>query len=282
MSEVKHYETVIFEKREDGIAIVTLNRPEVLNALNAALFVDLVSCWEEVNEDPAIRLAIVTGAGDKAFCAGKDMKEWVALTAKGVHPVDDPNHPAYAAPGNHYPVKKPLIGAINGLAVAGGLELFFLCDLRVMASHAWIGTFAQRRNLAPPPYLYQYLPNAIANLIQLTAGRFDAESCLRWGLVNEVVPLEELMPTALKYAYQVLEIDKLGPDAIAKTKEGHIEFQRSVHVVYDTEALRKASQGKPRIRGDRVVEGQRAFTEKREPQYANLSGPPQGAHGPEF
>ena len=280
MGETTQYETCIFEKRDDGIAVVTLNRPEVLNALNEKLFVELVSCWETVNNDPSIRVAIVTGAGDKAFCAGKDMKEYVARTGPdGFHGVDDPASPAYAGPGNHYPLKKPLIGAINGLAVAGGLELFFLCDLRIMAEHAWVGTYAQRRNLAPPPYLYHYLPNAIANWVQLTAGRLDAQSCLRWGIVNEVVPSKDVMPTALKYAREVLEIDRLAPDAIAKTKEGHVEFQRSVDVVYDTEELRKEAGGQPRRRPPREVEGQRAFVEKRQPEYANLGAEGQTPHG---
>lgn len=269
MAQRKQYETVTFERRDDGVVIVTINRPHVLNALNDVAQRDLLACWDEINEDEGIRVAIVTGAGDRAFCAGKDLKETVAVYTSGdpnrYRAVDDPNSPLYVKKAHHYIVKKPLIGAINGLAVGAGFDLFRMCDLRLMAEQAWVGAWGQRLNLASGRDLYYQLPWAVANWLRMTGSKMDAQMCLHFGLVTKVVPLAQLVPAALEYAQQVLQ---MGPDGIAETKKDHLAWQLACHLVWDVEDERQRLKGAPVVPTPRQLEGQRAFVEKRKPVYS--------------
>lgn len=270
--ETKKYETVLFERRDDGIAIVTINRPHVLNALNDVAQRDLLACWDDVNENENIRVAIVTAVGDRAFCAGKDLKETVSVYTSGdptrYRAVDDPKNPLYVKKAHHYIVRKPLIGAINGLAVGAGFDLFRMCDLRVMAENAWVGAWGQRLNLASGRDLYYQLPWAVANWLRMTGSKMDAQMCLHFGLVTKVVPATQLMPAALEYAQQVLQ---MGPDGIAETKNDHLGWQLACHLVWDVEEERQRLKGAPVVPTPRQLEGQRAFVEKRRPIYSRVS-----------
>ena len=273
MGSIKEFETCIFEKRDDGIAIVTLNRPEKLNAINRQMTKDINPCWDEINENPEIRVAILTASG-RAFCSGRDILEHVAEYAEEAAAGSTPTAGMVRGIGfHHYEVRKPLIGAINGLALAGGLDLFLLPDIRVMAEGAYVGTWAQRVNLAPEPWIHYFLPWAIAQELQLTAGTMDAEECLRWGLVNKVVPIADLMPTALDYAKKICEIYEMGPDAILKTRAGYLQHLRRAKVVWKTEEeMRGAAEWSALTTPERRVEGMKAWAENRKANYEDLAG----------
>jgi enoyl-CoA hydratase/carnithine racemase len=195
--------------RKDGhVAYVTIDRPQVRNALHSAAYKELRSCWRDIGLDPEIYVAIVTGTGT-AFCAGRDVKFLADHQDAGVRtPHENPSSPSYQWGGGGLPedveLEKPLICAINGLAVGVGLSLVLQTQLRVMADDAWLGD--QHTNvgrLGLPHRLYAGLPPAVAAYLTLCNGRLTAEECLRLGVVNRVVARDEVMNSAEELAAMV-------------------------------------------------------------------------------
>lgn len=203
----QNLEHLIYEKKEH-VAYVTINRPEVRNALHSFAYAELRACWRDMGLDPNIYVGIVTGAGT-AFCAGRDVKFLAEYQAKGKRtPHEDPNHPLFYWGGGGQPsdanLEKPLIAAINGLAVGVGLSLALQCQLRVMAEDAWIGdTHTKVGRLGSAHNLYESLPRAAAAYLTLCNGRFSAQECLQLGIVNKVVPNDRLIATAEQLAEMV-------------------------------------------------------------------------------
>lgn len=208
------FETILLEKRAP-LAIVTLNRPQVLNALNAALFVELADAVEDLAADPEIRVVLVTGAGPKAFAAGADIAELAALDADSGR--------AYAARGQAFSRRletlgKPVIACINGFALGGGCELAMACTLRLAADTAKLGQPEVKLGVIAGFGGTQRLPRLVgrgAALRLLLSGTIiSAAEALRIGLVDEVVPAAELMARAQALA---LEIAANAPLAIERT-----------------------------------------------------------------
>src|SRR5208282_3261520 len=202
---------VIFEKK-GPFAYVTINRPERLNACDFETYTRLAEVWTEFREDPALRVAIFTGTGDRAFCAGSDIKSnYVERT--GAEGAKTP-----------YPVMlqltKPIIAAINGHANGGGLEQALACDIRVAAEHAQFGLGEVRLGWLPGGGGTQRLPRLIplgrALEMLYTGKRIDAQDALRLGLVDYVVPMPHLMSKCEEIA---AEICKSAPLAVQKIKE---------------------------------------------------------------
>ena len=200
--------SVLVEVR-DHVALITLNRPESLNAMTAESGALLRSALTRVHTDPEIRVGIVTGAGDRAFSAGADLKEWARPEATGpsggtveailtVEPADETST---------IPVAKPLIAAINGYCLGGGLELALACDIRIATPEASFALPEVRHGFIPGgggvPRLLRSIPRSAAMELILTGDRCDAETALRWGIVSRVVPREELLPTALAIAGRI-------------------------------------------------------------------------------
>lgn len=260
------HKTILFEK-DGNVVTLTLNRPQALNAFNTQMYSDLSECWQEVNTNPDIRVVIVTGAG-RAFSAGKDLKEYVSYYGSGdpakVRPVDDPQSPMFRRLAHRLIVRKPLIGALNGLAVGAGFDLFRICDIRIMAEDAWVGGWGQRINLPSGRDLLWQLPWAVANWMLLCGEKINAQQCLQWGLVTHAVPREELLPLARRLAAQVLQ---MGPDAVRQTKERHIQRQLEAGLAIDLEAEQAALRGKVLRPIENVVEGHKAWVERRKPKY---------------
>ena len=255
---------VLYEKK-NRIAYVTINRPEVLNALHTFVYQELRSIWRDIHLDPDIVCGIVTGAG-RAFCAGRDVKFLSDYQSKGIRtPHEDPQDPMYHWGGGGQPqdviLEKPLIAAINGLAVGVGMSIVLQCQLRVMADDAWIGD--QHTNvgrLGNPFEPYTELPRTVAAYMTLCNGRLTAEDCYRWAVVNKVVPKDRLMAAAEEMAQMIVANSPVAT-------QGVVRMYNMVRAVDPN--IRAYGAELDRIIGesDDGREGARAFTEKRRPDW---------------
>jgi enoyl-CoA hydratase/carnithine racemase len=201
---------VIYEKR-DHIAHVTINRPEARNAIDPDVHEQMVEAWSDFRDDPGVDVAILTGAGDDAFCAGADLKTYIPpivgeADPAGIREIVELGLNGFTR-GMHR-IYKPIIGAINGWALAGGLETALACDIRIASDRAMFGSFEARRGFHHGDGGLVRLVNTcgtgIAFELLLTAEPIDAERALRCNLVSKVVPHESLMEEAETVAHQIL------------------------------------------------------------------------------
>ena len=251
-------EFVRYEKR-DRIAYVTINRPEVMNALHPPANEELSRVWDDVAADPAVWVAILTGAGERAFSAGNDLK-WTAL--HGVPRMPKGGFGGLVARDDLW---KPLIAAVNGVALGGGLEIAIACDIIVAADHARLGLPEPRVGLMAAAGGVHRLPRAIpfriAMGMMLTGRQIPAAEAARIGLVNEVVPQAELMAAAERWANEILECSPL---AVQASKQAAVQglgrpLAEAMAAHYPLVQRLFASED--------VVEGPRAFAEKRKPVW---------------
>jgi enoyl-CoA hydratase len=193
----------------DGIAVVTLNRPEAMNALSRALRAELAAAVRDLAERPEVRVVILTGAGERAFSAGLDLKELGAdpaamEDATGTTADTNPVAAIEACP-------KPVIGAINGVAITGGFELALACDILIASGNARFADTHARVGIMPGWGLSQKLSRLIgihrAKELSLTGNFLDAETAAAWGLVNRVVPAADLLPAARALAADIAGIE---------------------------------------------------------------------------
>ena len=200
---------VLYEKR-DRIAYVTFNRPEAKNAIDPEMHDLLVETWTDFRDDDTVDVAIVTGAGD-AFCAGADLKTYIPrfMTGEGAPPLRDVVDLGLGGVtrGLHR-IRKPIVAAVNGWALAGGLEQALACDIRIASERARFGSFEARRGYHHGDGGLVRLVNAcgaaVASHMLLTAEPVDARQALEWRLVTKVVPHEQLMEETETIARQIL------------------------------------------------------------------------------
>lgn len=201
----------------DGIATITINRPERRNALDAEHYAALSQAWIRVRDDADVRVAVITGAGDKAFCAGADMKSFVGRT--------QPLSEVWLTQKDNLlnrglEVWKPVIAAVNGACVGGGMTLLMATDIRVACEEATFSLSEVKRGIIAAnggtQRVMKQLPYAIAMEMLLLGDTMDAATALRWGLVNRVVPREKLIDTAHELAGR---IKKNAPLAVQAAKE---------------------------------------------------------------
>jgi enoyl-CoA hydratase len=201
--------SLVLIARDNGVATVTLNRPEAMNALSKALRADLAAAMREVAADDSIRAIVLTGAGERAFTAGLDLKELGADTSNlGA---------ANATSADENPVKaielcpQPVIGAINGVAITGGFEVALACDIRIASTNARFADTHARVGVMPGWGLSQKLSRLIgigrAKELSLTGNFLDAETACAWGLVNRVVAPNDLLPVAQALARDIASAD---------------------------------------------------------------------------
>ena len=261
----KNLENVIYEKK-GHVAYVTINRPEVMNALHTYAYQDLRACWRDMQMDPNIYCGIVTGAGTKAFCAGRDVKFLNKYQEQGIRtPHEDPTNPAYHWGGGGQPsdanLEKPLIAAINGLAVGVGLSLALQCQLRVMADTAWIGdTHTKIGRLGSAHNLYAALPRTTAAYLTLCNGRLTAQECLQQAIVNKVVPQERLMAAAEELAEMICGSSPVAVQAAVRLYRLTAAFPAPL-ISYARELDQITAESED------GAEGPRAFREKRKPVW---------------
>jgi len=247
---------------KDRVACITINRPEAMNAMDAEVYAELSRAWTDVRDNPDVWVAIVTGAGDKAFTAGADLKSFIPRTrAKADFWLTQKN----MILNRGLEVWKPVIAAVNGYCLAGGMTLLFATDIRIAAEHAVFEISEVRRGILPgnggTQRALRQLPYAIAMELLLLGRRLSAQEALAYGLVNRVMPLKDLMPTARQYARQLCEN---GPLALRAIKELAIRSQ-SVPLEHGLR-LEESFQEFLRTTED-AKEGPRAFAEKRKPSY---------------
>ena len=199
---------LILLEKSDGVATITLNRPEAMNALSNALRAEFCSVCQDVRDDKTIHALIVTGAGDRAFTAGLDLKE---LGESGLGPANDRDgatNPIFAL--TEMPI--PVIGAINGVAITGGFELALACDIRIASTNARFADTHARVGITPGWGLSQKLSRFIglsrACELSFTGQFLDARTACDWGLVNHVYEPDKLMPAALALARDMTSIDR--------------------------------------------------------------------------
>lgn len=177
--------SILLEKRANGVAIVTINRPQVLNALDVPAKERLAAVWQEISDDPEVRVAVLTGAGDKAFCAGSDIKE-INRTGRMV----STDTLLRAIPGVGIPLTKPVIAGLHGYCIGMGMTLALHCDLRIAARNTVLGYPEVRHGMISAVSairLPQVIPSARAMELLLVARNISAEDGMRIGLVNAIV-----------------------------------------------------------------------------------------------
>ena len=261
MSGTEH---LIFERR-GSTAIVTMNRPEAKNALSGPMLVGMLDAWTEIDGDDSIRCAILTGAGG-SFCAGMDLKSMSGPAMESVaHRFAEDPDLHWKALLRHYSLKKPLIAAVEGWAVAGGTEILQATDIRVAGEGAKFGVFEAKRGLFPlggsTVRLRRQIPFTVAMDLLLTGREVPADEALRIGLIGRVVP----DGTALDAALEIAEvIGANGPIAVEAIKAS----VKATEGIPEEEALKMELEfGWPVFATEDAKEGPKAFAEKRTPNF---------------
>lgn len=252
---------VVEYTKEDRIATFTINRPEAMNALNFQVLSELYQAMVDFRDDPEVWVGIITGAGDRAFCAGADIKETLPSLKK-------PTAPPWMAPSAHmrgFDMWKPLIAAINGWALGGGLEVALTCDVRICSEKARLGLTEVTLGLLPgwggTQRLPRMVPWCMACEMLLMGKLIKADEAYRIGLVNIVVPPEQVMPTAKEWAQTIL---KAGPLAVRAAKEAMV---RGYSMPLEDGLRLETSLNSYLATTDDFDEGINAFLEKRTPAY---------------
>jgi enoyl-CoA hydratase len=255
--------TFVTTEHEGAVALVTIDNPP-MNALSAALVAELEAEVGRLDGDPETRAVILRGAGERAFVAGADIKEFPALresggneggAARGLHAIGRRMDSAH----------KPFVAAINGYCLGGGLELAMCCDVRICADNAHLGQPEIKLGLIPGGGGTQRLPRLIgvgrANLLNLSGDFIDAETAYAWGLVEKVVPADELISAATAVAASFAAVS---PHAVAVIRE----LARTTRDLSLEEGLRREADGFRRcLLSEDGQEGVAAFVEKRQPEF---------------
>lgn len=259
-------------KKENGVATLVMNRPERRNAMSPEMIVLLVEAWANVRDDPEVRVAILTGAGDQAFSAGADLQLLIPLLSGARAPetewdrrIVEDKRLVMQALLRRFPLYKPVIAAVNGFALAGGTEILQATDIRIAVPGAQFGLSEPKRGIIPAGgslvRLVRQIPWCHAMEILLSGDPISAEGACRVGLINEVVEPAELLPRAREIARRIADN---APLAVQKIKE--VVLRSSGLPLED--AFRLESEASRFVMGTKDArEGPRAFVEKRKPVF---------------
>jgi enoyl-CoA hydratase len=250
---------------------VTFNRPDKKNAVTPEMVVGLADAWRQLRDDADLRVAILTGVGD-AFCAGADLGRLIPLLSKARPPADEFDRALVADRSifqtaflRRFELWKPIVAAVNGLALAGGMEILQATDIRLAAPEATFGLSEPKRGIIPgggsTVRLPRQIPYVAAMRILLTGAPISAEQALRVGFVNEVVPRAQLLETAHAIAEEIAEN---APLAVQKIKESVV---RSSGLPFDDAFAIEDEVVRAVLLSEDAKEGPRAFMEKRKPVF---------------
>ncbi|WP_045739898.1 enoyl-CoA-hydratase DpgD [Actinoplanes rectilineatus] len=259
--------TRVLVERSGHVARVTLNRPEVLNAMDLRMHEELADVWDDVEADDRIRAVVLTGAGNRAFSVGQDLKERARRDAAGTpaSSFGSRGQPGWPRLTERFGLSKPVLARVDGYALGGGLELVLACDLVIASDRAVFGLPEARLGLVPGAggvfRLIRQLPQKAALGYLLTGRRFDAAAAYRHGLINEVVPPGELDACVDGWVTDLVTSAPLSVRAIkeAALRSVDMPLPEAFTAVYRWEERRRRSAD--------AVEGPRAFAEKRDPRW---------------
>jgi enoyl-CoA hydratase len=263
-------DVVLYEKR-GHVALVTLNRPEARNAFDPEVLVRLDDAWSEVRDDDEIRVAVITGTGT-AFCAGADLGRLIPLFSGARKPENEWDNRLAADVGiagrgilRDGDVVKPVIAAINGFAIAGGMEMVMGCDIRVASEEARFGMQEVKWAIFPgggaTVRLPMQIPYSKAMELLITGDMIGADEALALGFLNHVVPPDQVLPKAFEIADKIAENGPLAVRAIRKSIRANVG-------VPELEAMKQETEiAAPIFATEDAREGPLAFMEKRKPVY---------------
>lgn len=256
--------TSLSVSREDHVLVLTIERPQARNAADADLATRMADALDEADRDREVRCVVITGSGDKAFCAGADLKG----IGRGEFPLPaGREHYGFAGVTQH-PTSTPLIAAVNGMALGGGAEIVLACDLAVAAESATFGLPEVKRGLIAAAggvfRLPEQVPPKVAMRMMLTGEPIDAAEALRWGFVNEVVPDGQALDAALRLAAAVAANAPLAVQASKRLAWGKVDGQISRE---QQSWERNQAEMTAIVGSSDVQEGVLAFIEKRPPAW---------------
>ena len=267
------YETIQIECDKDGVAVLTLNRPDRMNAFNTRMMYEIISALEDTAADTAVKALIFTGSGERAFCAGADLQSGADTfnypnRSKTTGQPDDGRDGGGKVTLALYDYPKPIIAAFNGAAVGVGVTMTLPMDIRLAADNARFGFVFARRGIVPEAASSWFLPRLVGIQQALSwcySGRvFDAQEALKGGLVSQVLPAADLMPEARRIAREIAQ--ECAPMSIALTRQMLWKMLGADHPMaahqVDSRAIR--ALGKSADAGEGVT----SFLEKRAPQFS--------------
>jgi len=266
-TRIMGYRYVQVEKR-GHLTKITINRPEVMNALHPPAHRELSRAFDEYAEEPSAWVAIITAAGDRAFCAGNDMKyqkqhglEVLKAEMEGVRG-------GFAGITERFDCYKPIIAAVNGIAAGGGTEIALACDVIISAEHAVFGLPEPKVGLYSGAggihRLSRQIPYHIAMELAITGRLIDAHEAKQIGIVNEVVPFSELMASAERWAGEIIACSPL---SVRGTKQMILQ---GLDCPLEEAVTRKYPVAEEILQSQDMMEGIRAFTEKRKPRWKGM------------
>ncbi|MCM0624618.1 enoyl-CoA hydratase [Lysinibacillus sp. OL1_EC] len=254
---------VRFELLEGSIGLITLSRPEAANAMSVQLLHELSDTLDQINGEPAVRVVLLTGAGEKAFCAGADLKERKGMSDRQVKQIVQLIGATVAKVET---LAQPVIAVLNGVAFGGGLELALACDLRIAATHVKLGLTETSLGIIPGAGGTQRLPRLIglgkAKELIYTARRLNAEEAENYGIIEYVYEGHEVLDKAQQLA---LEMAKNAPLSLVQAK---VAINQGVEVDLATGLKIESLAYSALIPTEDRLEGLLAFQEKRAPQYS--------------
>lgn len=261
--------TKILLEKKDGVAKLTLNRPEAMNAMDTEMWRELVRIWTDFRDDPELRAAVLTGAGGKAFCAGADAKtrgDYYASMTPFQRRDKAEREPGLGGLTRNFDLWKPVIAAVNGHCLAGGLELALACDIRIASENATFGLSEVRFGIIPGAGGTQRLPRLVplsrALEMILTGEPITAGEAFQAGIVSRVVDRKELLPAATALAERICAN---GPLATRAAKEA---VYRGLDLPLEEGLRLEQFLAEPLRTSEDAKEGLKAFAEKRRPVFA--------------
>lgn len=261
---MKEYKTITIKQDEEtpSVYILTLNRPNALNAFTTQMALDIIDCLRELKGDGGVSALIITGKGDRGFCVGADLKERNGMTKKDWKEQHDIFEDMAEAIREF---EFPVIAAVNGFALGGGMEIALSCDFRYAADHAQLGLPEAKLGIIPgiggTQLLPRIIPTGLAKEILYRGGRIPAEKAKECGLVNAVFPADELMAETIKTARDIGRNAPLSLKSLKKAVDYGLQADLHTGLMIELQAYYKCADSEDRL------EGVTAFNEKRPPVW---------------